>query len=212
MELESERREYQFGELNRDNLDDSPFKQFDQWMKQAIGAGIQDPTAMILATVGVGGHPSQRTVLLKHFGTDGFHFFTNTQSRKAKEIAVNDRVSILFPWLKMDRQVIVEGRTERLGIAAVLKYFISRPRESQLAAWSSAQSERIDTRTLLEAEFQRMQEKFANKEIPLPTFWGGFRIIPDRWEYWQGGEHRLHDRYQYTQGAGEAWEINRLAP
>ncbi len=212
MELESERREYQFGELNRDSLDNSPFRQFDQWMSQAIGAEIQDPTAMILATVGEGGHPSQRTVLLKHFGPGGFDFFTNTQSRKAKEIAVNEQVSILFPWLKMDRQVIVEGRTERLSIATVLKYFLTRPRESQLAAWSSAQSERIDTRAMLEGEFQRMQEKFAKKEIPLPTFWGGFRIIPDRWEFWQGGEHRLHDRFQYIRGTGDVWEINRLAP
>ena len=212
MELESRRREYQYSDLRRDRLDDSPFKQFDCWMQQAIDADIQDPTAMVLATVGPDGKPSQRIVLLKRFGTRGFDFYTNTHSRKAKEISVNNNVSLLFPWLKLDRQVIVEGRAERLKMASVFKYFLNRPRESQLAAWSSAQSQRIDTRSILEAEFLRMQIKFARKEIPLPTFWGGYRVIPYRWEFWQGGEQRLHDRFEYVQCSGKGWEINRLAP
>ena len=167
---------------------------------------------MAIATVGPDGRPSQRTVLLKHFDKEGFVFYTNLESRKAAEIEHNSRVCILFPWLSMDRQVIVEGSAERLGMTSVLKYFISRPRDSQLAAWSSAQSRKIDARSLLEGEFFRMKEKFADKEIPVPSFWGGYRIIPDRWEFWQGGEHRLHDRFQYTQAETEQWEINRLAP
>jgi pyridoxamine 5'-phosphate oxidase len=212
MELESRRREYQYGELSRDNLHDSPFEQFDHWMLQALDAKIQDPTAMSIATVGPDGRPSQRIVLLKHFGTDGFEFYTNTESRKAREIAQNDNVCLLFPWLGMDRQVIVEGQARRLGITSTLKYFLSRPRESQLVAWSSAQSQRLDTRAMLDLEFQRMREKFARKQIPLPTFWGGYRVVPDRWEFWQGGEHRLHDRFQFTKGASAGWEISRLAP
>ena len=212
MELESWRREYLYSELRRKSLEDSPYGQFDRWMQQAIDAGMQDPTAMVLATVGPDGRPSQRIVLLKHFGAGGFDFYTNTGSRKAREITVNDRVSLLFPWLKMDRQVIVEGRAERLNITSVLKYFLSRPRESQLAAWSSAQSQRIDTRSILEAEFRRMHFKFARNEIPLPSFWGGYRVIPYRWEFWQGGEQRLHDRFEYVQSSGSAWVINRLAP
>jgi len=212
MELEDARREYKYGHLTRDSLADSPYDQFDLWMQHAIDANIQDPTAMVIATVGSGGSPSQRTVLLKHFDRDGFVFYTNMESRKAQEIAHNSRVCILFPWLAMDRQVIIEGKAERLGMTSVLKYFLSRPRESQLAAWSSAQSRKIDARSLLEGEFFRMKEKFADREIPVPSFWGGYRIIPDRWEFWQGGEHRLHDRFQYSQTVEGQWETIRLAP
>jgi pyridoxamine 5'-phosphate oxidase len=212
MELEDARREYKYGHLNRETLSDSPFDQFDHWMQQTIDADIQDPTAMVIATVGQGGRPSQRTVLLKHFDKEGFVFYTNLESRKAGEIEQNSRVCVLFPWLSMDRQVIVEGSATRLGMATVLKYFLSRPRDSQLAAWSSAQSRQIDARSLLEGEFFRMKEKFAEKEIPLPSFWGGYQIIPDRWEFWQGGEHRLHDRFQYSHVEKGQWEINRLAP
>ena len=212
MELEDARREYKYGQLTRDTLADSPYEQFDHWMQQAIGADIQDPTAMAIATVGPDGRPSQRTVLLKHFDKKGFVFYTNLESRKAEEISQNSQVCILFPWLSMDRQVIVEGKAERLSTASVLKYFLSRPRDSQLAAWSSAQSRKIDARSLLEGEFFRMKEKFAEKEIPVPSFWGGYRIVPDRWEFWQGGEHRLHDRFQYFSSGADTWEINRVAP
>ena len=212
MELEDARREYKYGHLNRKSLADSPYDQFDHWMQQAIDADIQDPTAMVIATVGAGGKPSQRTVLLKHFDKDGFVFYTNLESRKSDEIKNNSQVCILFPWLAMDRQVIVEGQAERLGMTSVLKYFLSRPRDSQLAAWSSAQSRKIDARSLLEGEFFRMREKFADREIPVPSFWGGYRITPERWEFWQGGEHRLHDRFEYSQSSESGWEINRLAP
>ena len=167
---------------------------------------------MCVATVAADGKPSQRIVLLKHFAQQGFIFYTNTESRKAKEISQNQNVSLHFAWLEIDRQVHIEGRVEKLSPGAVLKYFMSRPRESQLAAWTSPQSNRIDSRSMLLNEFQRMREKFENKEIPLPSFWGGYRVTPAQWEFWQGGEHRLHDRFQYTPSAGDSWEINRLAP
>lgn len=212
MDLEDSRREYDFGNLDRKSMSDSPFDQFHKWMGQAIDSGIQDPTAMCIATVGKNGRPSQRIVLLKHFDRKGFVFYTNLESRKAIEIADNAAVSLHFPWMKMDRQVCIEGRAEKLNLSAVLKYFVSRPKESQLAAWTSPQSRQIDTRAMLEDEYKRMQMKFAQGKIPVPSFWGGYRVVPDQWEFWQGGEHRLHDRFQYTPSADGDWEINRLAP
>ena len=212
MELEARRREYRFGHLHRNNLADSPYDQFHRWMREAMDAEVQDPTAMCLATVGRDGRPSQRTVLLKQFDTAGFVFFTNLESRKAKEIDSNDAVSLHFSWLKIDRQVSVEGRAHKLSLTTVLKYFVSRPRESQLAAWSSAQSQQLETRSIIESEFRRMQLKFFQRSIPLPSFWGGFRVVPYQWEYWQGGEHRLHDRFQYTPHTEGGWKIHRLAP
>ncbi|MBT4160191.1 MAG: pyridoxamine 5'-phosphate oxidase [Gammaproteobacteria bacterium] len=211
MELEDSRREYRFGRLTRESLSDSPFEQFDLWMQQAISENIQDPTAMSLSTVDGVGKPSQRIVLLKHFDRDGFVFYTNLESRKAREIGTNSRVSLLFPWLQLDRQVIVEGEAEKLDMKTVLKYFISRPRDSQLAAWASTQSRKIDARSILEGEFLRLKTKFTNNDIPLPSFWGGYRVVPDRWEFWQGGEHRLHDRFQYSEFEN-GWDIVRLAP
>ena len=212
MDLEDSRREYDFGHLSRASLADSPFDQFQKWMGEAIDAGIKDPTAMCIATVGQDGKPSQRIVLLKHCDSKGLVFYTNLESRKAREIADNTAVSLHFPWMNIDRQVAVEGRAQKLGLSAVLKYFVSRPKESQLAAWSSPQSRKIDTRSMLEDEYKRMQMKFARGKIPVPSFWGGYRVVPEQWEFWQGGEHRLHDRFQYTRSAGGDWEINRLAP
>lgn len=212
MDLEDSRREYDFGHLSRASLADSPFDQFQKWMRDAIDAGIKDPTAMCVATVGQDGKPSQRIVLLKHFDSKGLVFYTNLESRKARDVAHNSAVSLHFPWMKIDRQVAVEGRAQKLGLSAVLKYFVSRPKESQLAAWSSPQSQKIDTRSMLEDEYKRMQMKFAQGKIPVPSFWGGYRVVPEQWEFWQGGEHRLHDRFQYTHSAEGGWEINRLAP
>lgn len=212
MDLEEKRREYRYGRLDRDSVADSPYDQFHRWMDEAVDAEVQDPTAMCVATVAADGKPSQRIVLLKHFDRHGFIFYTNIESRKAKEISQNQNVSLHFAWLEIDRQVHIEGRVEKLSAGTVLKYFLSRPRESQLAAWTSPQSKRIDSRSMLLNEFQRMREKFDNKEIPLPSFWGGYRVTPAQWEFWQGGEHRLHDRFQYTPSAGDSWEINRLAP
>ena len=212
MDLEDIRREYLKGGLTREQLDASPFAQFEQWMEQAIASGIADPTAMTLATVDADGQPSQRIVLLKHFDHKGFVFFTNYGSTKAKNIKVNDKVSLHFPWHMMERQVKVMGRAQKIPTTETLKYFISRPRESQIAAWASEQSSPISSKTFLLSQFESIKQKFHKGEVPLPDFWGGFRVTPHKFEYWQGGANRLHDRFQYSQDDGQAWQIERLAP
>ena len=211
MSLQDNRREYDYGKLSRESLLDSPFDQFKLWMAQAIEADIQDPTAMSVATVSAEGKPWQRMVLLKDFDERGFVFYTNLGSRKAAEIAGNAQVSLHFPWLQLDRQVIVGGRAERLSTVDVMKYFLSRPKGSQLAAWASKQSSRINSRQALETQFEQVKDKFSKGEIPLPDFWGGFRVIPEEIEFWQGGESRLHDRFSFQRN-GDDWDIARLSP
>ena len=211
MSLQDNRREYDYGKLTRESLSASPFDQFKLWMEQAIEAGIQDPTAMSVATVSAEGKPWQRMVLLKDFDQRGFVFYTNLGSRKAKEIDANAQVSLHFPWLQLDRQVIVGGRAERLSTVDVMKYFLSRPKGSQLAAWASKQSSRINSRQALETQFAQIKEKFAEGQIPLPDFWGGFRVVPEEIEFWQGGEQRLHDRFCYKR-ENDQWDIARLSP
>ncbi|HEY8385595.1 MAG TPA: pyridoxamine 5'-phosphate oxidase [Porticoccaceae bacterium] len=213
MSLEDLRREYRFGRLTRESLHDNPIQQLRLWLDQAIEVAlVADPTAMCVATVGAGGRPWQRLVLLKRLDDQGLVFYTNLGSRKAREISANPRVSVHFPWNAMDRQVIVGGTAVRLGAADVLKYFLSRPRDSQLAAWSSQQSSRLNSRQALEAQFQQMRDKFRDGEIPVPDFWGGYRVEPDEFEFWQGGEKRLHDRFHYTRDVHGSWQIERLAP
>ena len=211
MSLQDNRREYDYGKLTRESLADNPFEQFQLWMDQAIEAEIQDPTAMSVATVNADGKPWQRMVLLKNFDQRGFVFYTNLGSRKAREIEGNPQVSLHFPWLQLDRQVIVGGRAERLSAVDVMKYFLSRPRGSQLAAWASKQSSRINSRQALETQFAQMKEKFSKGDIPLPDFWGGYLVVPEEIEFWQGGEQRLHDRFSYQLDNGD-WEISRLSP
>ena len=211
MSLQDNRREYDYGKLTRESLADNPFEQFQLWMDQAIEAEIQDPTAMSVATVNADGKPWQRMVLLKNFDRRGFVFYTNLGSRKAREIEGNPQVSLHFPWLQLDRQVIVGGRAERLSAVDVMKYFLSRPRGSQLAAWASKQSSRINSRQALETQFAQMKEKFSKGDIPLPDFWGGYLVVPEEIEFWQGGEQRLHDRFSYQLDNGD-WEISRLSP
>ena len=211
MSLQDNRREYDYGKLSRESLLDSPFDQFKLWMAQALEADIQDPTAMSVATVSAEGKPWQRMVLLKDFDERGFVFYTNLGSRKAAEIAGNAQVSLHFPWLQLDRQVIVGGRAERLSTVDVMKYFLSRPKGSQLAAWASKQSSRINSRQALETQFEQVKAKFSKGEIPLPDFWGGFRVVPEEIEFWQGGESRLHDRFNF-QRDGDNWDIARLSP
>ncbi len=212
MDLEDFRREYLAPGLHRKDLDASPFRQFESWLKHAIDAGLRDPTAMAVATVDARGRPSQRLVLLKHCDDEGFVFYTNLESRKAREIAGNPRVALLFPWADMERQVRIEGTVERMGAAQALKYFLLRPRASQLAAWASAQSRPLSSRALLEDEFARLKQKFGEGRIPLPSFWGGFRVVPDAFEFWQGRPNRLHDRFSYTLADDGHWCIERLAP
>jgi pyridoxamine 5'-phosphate oxidase len=211
MRLEENRREYDYGKLSRESLLDNPFDQFTLWMNQAIEARVQDPTAMSVATVSSEGKPWQRMVLLKGFDKKGFVFYTNLGSRKAKEIEANAQVSLHFPWLQLDRQVIIGGRAERLSAVEVVKYFLSRPKESQLAAWASKQSSRINSRQALETQFAQIKEKFSKGDVPLPDFWGGYRVVPEEMEFWQGGESRLHDRFSYSRD-GDDWDIDRLSP
>lgn len=211
MSLEDSRREYRYGRLTRESLLDSPFDQFNLWMEQAILANLSDPTAMCLATVDADSRPWQRTVLLKGIDARGLLFYTNLGSRKARDMAGNPNVSLIFPWLDLDRQVIIGGQVEKLSKTEVLKYFLKRPRGSQLAAWASKQSSRITSRQALETQFLQMKEKFAAGEVPVPDFWGGYRVVPREFEFWQGGENRLHDRFQYLLEEG-AWSISRLAP
>lgn len=210
--LENYRREYLQGGLERDDLADDPLAQLKRWLEQVIAAGIPDPNAMVVATVDSQGQPSQRIVLLKHLDEQGLVFYTNLNSRKAQELTQNPRISVHFPWHFLERQVKISGIAERISTAESLKYFLSRPRDSQLAAWASQQSRPISSRALLLQQFESMKNKFSKGEIPLPDFWGGFRVVPQRVEFWQGGEHRLHDCFQYTRTATNTWAIARLEP
>ena len=211
MGIEDKRREYDYGKLTRDLLLDDPLKQFQLWMDQALQADIQDPTAMSVATVDSNGQPWSRMVLLKGFDSKGYVFYTNLGSHKAADIQTNDRVCLHFPWLQMDRQVIISGHAQPLSKDEVQQYFASRPRESQLAAWASQQSHPIDSREQLEQQFADIKQRFAGAEVPLPDFWGGYRVVPSKIEFWQGGESRLHDRFVYSLD-NNGWLISRLAP
>ncbi|MBB1361509.1 MAG: pyridoxamine 5'-phosphate oxidase [Shewanella sp.] len=210
-DLSDIRREYTQGGLRRANLPVNPMDLFEQWMQQAKDAQLTDPTAMCVATVDEDGQPFQRIVLLKKFDDNGFVFFTNLESRKAKQIAINSKVSLLFPWHPLERQVAVLGQAEPLSMLDVAKYFMSRPKDSQIAAWVSKQSSKISARQALEGKFAEMKAKFAQGEVPLPKFWGGYLVRPASIEFWQGGEHRLHDRFIYTKTDTD-WNIDRLAP
>ncbi|WP_199886174.1 pyridoxamine 5'-phosphate oxidase [Pseudoalteromonas sp. T1lg23B] len=212
MKLEDIRREYSKGGLRRDMLAQTPILQFESWLQQAVEAKFADPTAMVVATVDEHGQPSQRIVLLKHLDDNGFVFFTNTGSRKAQEIKGNNKVCLHFPWHEIERQVIVYGEAKPLSTAAVAKYFLSRPAESQLAAWASQQSRPVSSRKALMETFLSMKAKFSKGEIPLPDFWGGYCVEPSKVEFWQGGEHRLHDRFMYTKQSDGSWDISRLNP
>jgi len=198
--------------LLRSALDDDPFEQFEHWYRAAIDSGIPEPTAMCLATVALDGQPWQRLVLLKVFDRQGFVFFTNYSSRKAEQIADNPQVSLLFPWQALGRQVKVTGKAEKISAAESLKYFITRPRGSQIGAWASPQSRVIKSRALLDSMVDEMKRKFASGHISLPPHWGGYRVTPDSMEFWQGRENRLHDRFIYHQLAAGNWSIERLAP
>lgn len=198
--------------LSRASLDPDPIRLFEQWYNAAIETALPEPNAMSLCTVDEGGQPYVRTVLLKLFDRQGFVFFTNFESRKARQIDRNPQVAALFPWVALARQVQITGRAERIPTAESLRYFATRPRGSQIGAWSSPQSQVISSRSLLEARVAEMKQRFAHGEIPLPNFWGGYRIVPSRIEFWQGRESRLHDRFLYTREGDESWRIERLAP
>jgi pyridoxamine 5'-phosphate oxidase len=198
--------------LSRSDMHEDPVQQFADWVCAAQQAGIVDANAMTLATVDALGNPSQRMVLLKHFDEEGFIFYTNLESRKAREIAGNPQVSLHFAWLELHRQVILNGQAKKLSAAESFSYFNTRPRDSRLAAWASRQSQPISSRGVLEEQFQQVRARFSEGEIPLPSFWGGYRVIPNSIEFWQGRQHRLHDRFLYRQSAREIWTIERISP
>jgi len=212
MNLAEIRNAYCRGKLQRADLHQDPIEQFNLWLKDAIDAGIVEPTAMSLATTGADGRPLVRTVLLKGLDPRGFVFFTNLESRKARQLEENPNAALLFPWLVLERQVIVAGPAEKLSSAESLNYFLTRPRDSQLAAWASQQSTVIASRKILEMQWARMKAKFAAGQVPLPSFWGGYRVKPQTIEFWQGRQSRLHDRFQYTLEPGGSWRLERLAP
>lgn len=206
------REDYTKHALRATDLSADPFAQFEQWFQQAEECEVQEPNAMCLATVSADGQPSTRVVLLKAFSNKGLVFYTNYESRKASELEANPKVAANFLWLPLQRQVNVTGRVERVSKVEALKYFISRPLASRLGAWSSPQSQVITSRQILEAKLDQMKRKFANGEVPLPDHWGGYRIVPETFEFWQGGSGRLHDRFMYRLDAAGGWTSERLAP
>jgi len=210
MELKDYRRQYTKGGLREASMPDDPLVLFEQWQQDASAAGLADPTGAVVATVQPDGSIRQRFVLLKGVSADGFVFFTNYNSDKAAALAQNDRSSMLFPWNELDRQVSVSGKVEKIAESESDAYFAARPRASQIAAWTSEQSQPIASRGALEAQYQATLERFDGSDVPRPRHWGGFRLVPERIEFWQGGEDRLHDRfvYQYTNG----WSRSRLQP
>lgn len=212
MDLSDYRKEYSTRGLRREDLSDDPTEVFEKWFQQATELQVNEPNAMTLATVSPEGFPSQRTVLLKAFDRQGFIFFTNYHSRKATHIAANPAVCLLFPWVTLERQVIVQGHAEKISAAESLDYFTSRPRDSQIGAWVSNQSEVITSRKILLLKLEEIKNRFKDGEIPLPSFWGGFRVVPKTIEFWQGGPARIHDRFLYTHQADGSWDIDRLAP
>lgn len=199
-------------ELHKQDLDHNPFRQFNNWFQAAADGGLHEPNAMSLATVSKQGTPSLRTVLLKVWDENGFVFFTNHSSRKAQDIATNPNVALLFYWAPLNRQIRIEGKAQKITTMESLKYFVTRPRGSQLGAWSSEQSSAISSRAMLLAKLSEIKQRFQDGEIPLPSFWGGYRVVPSRFEFWQAGDDRLHDRFVYEPADGGTWTIQRLAP
>ncbi|WP_373480666.1 pyridoxamine 5'-phosphate oxidase [Geminocystis sp.] len=213
MDLANFREEYTLNGLRREQLNVDPYQQFELWFQQACNANLPEPNAMSLATVSNTGEPIQRIVLLKYFDSEGFVFFTNYESKKARHIEENSQVCLLFFWIGLQRQIQIRGNAVKISQGESLKYFITRPRGSQIGAWCSQQSSIVTSRTILELKFEEIKQKFHNKEIPLPSSWGGYRVIPSSFEFWQGRENRLHDRFVYSRLQGESeWKIQRLAP
>lgn len=204
------REEYSGADLDIDSAASSPFTQFKKWFEEAVSGDLLEPNALVLSTRGEG-FPDQRTVLMKAYDEKGIVFYTNYKSNKAKQIEQNPEVSILFPWYGLQRQVKVLGKASKISTAESLSYFTSRPLGSQLGAWVSHQSQVISSRSILEMKLAEMKEKFKSGKIPLPDFWGGYRVEPEAFEFWQGRPNRLHDRLLYEK-EGTSWTIKRLSP
>ena len=211
MNISSLREEYSQRRLSRRDLDPDPIKQFNRWLAEAIDARIKDPNAMSLATVNAAGQPSARIVLLKGVQPGGFLFFTNYGSRKSADLEANPRAGLTFFWAELERQVVIEGAVAKAGREEADTYFHSRPVASQLGAWASRQSEVVPSRQFLEEKFDAVTAQYADQQVPLPPFWGGYWLAPSSIEFWQGGPGRIHDRLRYLR-EGSSWHIERLSP
>ena len=212
MRFSDHRRQYTLGGLRRADLAEDPVAQFVVWQDQAIAAGLADPTACVLATLQPDQTLRQRMVLMKGVDERGLVFYTNYQSGKAAALADCDQASMLFPWNELDRQVSVSGAVEGVSEAESDAYFASRPRDSQLGAWASSQSQEIENREALMQQLVDVSARFGEGEIPRPPHWGGYRLVPITWEFWQGGENRLHDRFRYIRADSDSWRLTRLQP
>lgn len=211
-ELAALRRDYTMASLSETDVAADPFAQLERWMQQALNSELPEPTAMTLATATTDGRPSARVVLLKGFDARGLVFYTNYESRKGAELEQNPQAALLFFWPELERQVRIEGRVERVSADESIAYFQSRPKESQLGAWASPQSQVISGRDVVEQRYQELAAQFKHDEVlPLPPFWGGYRVVPRYFEFWQGRPSRMHDRICYTLGE-QGWAIARLAP
>ncbi len=206
------REEYGHDVLTEESVQRDPIEQFRLWFDQAVARNVTEPNAMSLATVDAEGQPWQRTVLLKAYDQKGFVFYTNYDSRKGRQLAHNPKVCLLFPWIQLERQVIITGEVERVSTAESMKYFASRPFGSRIGAWVSQQSAVVSSRSLLMAKLEEMKRKFKDGEVPLPSFWGGYRVKPATIEFWLGGKNRLHDRIYFSRTATGEWQLERLAP
>jgi pyridoxamine 5'-phosphate oxidase len=211
MNLAELRINYQKGELLESSVDKNPFEQFKKWFSEAKASQVPEPNAMHVSTIGENGMPNGRIVLLKNVG-DGFSFYTNYQSSKGESLNKHPQACITFFWAELERQVRIEGITQKVDSATAEIYFKNRPRASQIGAWVSEQSSRIESRDILELAFKELEAKYEGQEIPKPPHWGGFELIPSYFEFWQGRTSRLHDRLIYDLTEGGIWKIGRLAP
>ena len=212
MSLSDLRREYTLAGLKESDADSNPFKQFDKWFQQALAAGLPEPNAMTLATATLDGKPSARVVLLKGFDEHGFVFFTNYESQKGRELLANPQAALVCYWIELERQVRISGRVNRVSAQESEEYFQSRPLGSQLGAWASQQSEVVGGRKTLEERLEQLTREYQTKPVPLPPYWGGYRVAPEAIEFWQGRPNRLHDRLRYTLQSNGQWLIERLSP